>query len=581
MSHRIPILSIPTRNFANVLTGLRRDAAAPLRKLTLKAAPPGPFAARPTYAPLSTPDAGKSIVSGRLSCAAQTIDIGIAGHPWTRPLPSQHFATRIHSFDWLHNLAVLGETKAGPRSRQLYDDWAEIYGEWNVFAWAPDVLSHRLFAVLACWGAVLSGDTDTAPMKIAARRTVTARQVLRLKSVWKQTTPGLPRLRALGTLALGGAMLSDTDMLDKNLDRLDDELELQVLGDGGHISRRPEAGLQVLQILLVLEDALKIRGIAGSKQTRRAIDRLAPTFAFFNPGDGGLASFNGSGDVPAKVISNIVKKAGIRNSKPFGYMPHSGYQRLERSGTIIIMDTGDSPPRPFDQSAHLSPLAFELSTAFGKMVVNCGINSDQPEGWKQVARETAAHSTLIIDDCSCGSLVTSSRTLKAFGTAISKSSGPVYSSRKEQDSDIWLEANHEGYRSTTGLDHRRRIYLAGNGDDIRAEDSLYVPIGSAPLFKGSRFPFKIRFHLHPNVRVTLARDEKSALIILPGGEGWRFRTDTLPLTLEKSIYLAKGNRPLRCEQLVISGDALSNNNGQDISNCVRWNFKKVPKDPTS
>jgi len=87
--------------------------------------------------------------------------------------------------------------------------------------------------------------------------------------------------------------------------------------------------------------------------------------------------------------------------------------------------------------------------------------------------------------------------------------------------------------------------------------------------------------LHPNVRVTLARDEKSALIILPGGEGWRFRTDTLPLTLEKSIYLAKGNRPLRCEQLVISGDALSNNNGQDISNCVRWNFKKVPKDPTS
>lgn len=558
--------------------GAGRDLSKPLRAIALRTPPPGPFAARPSYASLHLPDHAKPLLAGQLIIGGQSVDIGFAGHPWTQPLPSKYFAERAHSFDWLHELAAMGETKAGSRARQLVDDWADIYGDWNVFSWSPDILTDRLFAILSSWGSVLSGDRDTAPTKIATRRAVTARQILRLKSVWKQTTPGLPRLRALGTLALGGAMLSNPALLDRNLDRLDDELERQVLGDGGHISRTPAAGLQVLQILLALEGALKIRGIAGSKQTRRAIDRLAPTFTFFDPGDGSLASFNGSGEVSAKIISAMIKKTNTRASKPFGYMPHSGYQRLERNGTVMIVDTGDSPPRPFDNAAHLAPLAMEISTPAGRMIVNCGFNEDQPEAWRQVIRETAAHSTLIVDECSCGEIVSGPRSLSVHGPAILYGAGPSHSSRQEHDADIWLEASHEGYRRTTGLDHRRRVYLTHDGSDIRGEDSLYVPMGEAPAHKGARFPFKIRFHLHPSVRATLSQDEKSAMIIMPGGEGWRFRTDTLPLNLEKSIYLAKGAKPVRCEQLVVSGNALSDNNGEDASNRVRWSLKRIPRD---
>jgi len=29
----------------------------------------------------------------------------------------------------------------------------------------------------------------------------------------------------------------------------------------------------------------------------------------------------------------------------------------------------------------------------------------------------------------------------------------------EEGDDVWLDAAHEGYRRTTGLDHRRRIFL--------------------------------------------------------------------------------------------------------------------------
>ncbi len=557
----------------------RRDLGAPVRKLPRRAAPPPPFAARPAYAPLVLPSAGDLILDGQLQGAGQTIDIGPDGHPWDITLPSEDFAARIHSFDWLHDLAASKKPAAGVRARQLVDDWGKLWSDWNIFAYRPDILSRRCFALLSCWGAVLDGDRDTAPAAAGARRALLAQQIARLRKDYKAVPEGLERLKAAGTLALAGAMLSDTALLDRSLDRLDDALEQQVSGDGGHIGRAPGAAACILQGLLIVEDALKIRGIAGSKQTRRAIDRLAPALGFFDPGDGGAAAFHGTGELAAAPLKALLKKTGVRPSKTFSYMPHTGYQRLARAETVVIVDVGDSPPGPFDTAAHIAPLAFELSARGKRMVVNCGYNETQPEGWRQVVRETAAHSTLIIDDCSAGEIVSGGAALKAFGPAISRSAGPVSAQRMEEGEDIWVEGTHEGYRASTGLDHRRRIFLTGDGADVRGEDSLYIPLGADPRFKQSRFAFQIRFHLHPDVRATLSRDLRSALLILPGRDGWRFRTDGAQLSLEPSVYLGRSGAPERCEQLVISGDALSDNNGEDKSNRVRWSFKRVSNEP--
>ena len=582
MTRRISFLSTRLKRASQGAGALGRELTGPLRKFSGRISAPVPFAARPAYLPLTLPSAGQAIVDGRIMAAGQALEIGASEHPWAQTLPSENFAARLHGFDWLHDLAALSQTKHGtqaaPRAQQLTDDWAQIYSGGNVFADRPDIVARRCYALLTCWGAVLSADRDIAPLKAGARRTMLARQIGNLKTAYKRLDDGEDKLRAVTTLALAGAMLSDTALLDKNLDRLDDALERQVLGDGGHIGRRPAATASILQGLLALEDALKIRGIAGSKQTRRAIDRLAPALGFFDMGDGSTASFNGSGLLPASCVKALLKKSGARSSRTFSYMPHTGYQRLQRADAVLIMDVAGSPPRPFDTTAHLAPLAFELSIGGKPLIVNCGYNENQPEGWRQIVRETAAHSTLIIDECSAGEIVSSGARLKAFGPAIASESGPASAQRMEEGEDIWLEGQHEGYRKTTGLDHRRRIYLTGDGSDVRGEDSLYIPLGSEPVYHGARFAFKARFHLHPDVRATLSRDRRSALLILPGGEGWRFRTDGVELSLEPSVYLARAAQPERCEQLVVSGDALSDNDGEDRSNRVRWSFKRVSQD---
>jgi uncharacterized heparinase superfamily protein len=62
--------------------------------------------------------------------------------------------------------------------------------------------------------------------------------------------------------------------------------------------------------------------------------------------------------------------------------------------------------------------------------------------------------------------------------------------------------------------------------------------------------FAIRFHIHPDVRVSPSQGG-GVLLKLPNGEGWRFRTGA-QLTVEESVYLG-GDTVRRTEQLVLSG----------------------------
>ena len=189
-------------------------------------------------------------------------------------------------------------------------------------------------------------------------------------------------------------------------------------------------------------------------------------------------------------------------------------------------------------------------------------------------RSTAAHSTLILDDKSAGTLLEEGWKTKILGNAVDIEAGPVSAKRKEQDAGAWLEGTHEGYRAATGLAHRRRFYVSTEGDDIRGEDSLFVPLGAEHISRDQK-PFKIRFHFHPDVRVSLSQDQKSALLVQSGKAGWRFRTDGGPLRVEDSIYLGQGEKPVKAQQIVISGNAYCDSDGETRSNRVRWSFRKL------
>ena len=124
----------------------------------------------------------------------------------------------------------------------------------------------------------------------------------------------------------------------------------------------------------------------------------------------------------------------------------------------------------------------------------------------------------------------------------------VEAERHEAEGAQWLEATHDGWRRNFGAVHRRRLYLAASGEDLRGEDILEMAEPGAP-----RPAFLVRFHLHPAVIASPQEDGEAVLLRLPSGQGWRLRSKGARATLEESVHL--GAEAKRSAQVVLRAEA--------------------------
>lgn len=549
------------------------NAAPPYRMLALSGAMPDGFRIEPEQLRQGNRARGAAILAHRYTLAGDTLQLAPGDSIWSRPAPSRRFAASLHGFDWLTDLLSVKEDEARQRARALTDDWIEQFGHWNWFAWSPGVTASRLRAWLAA-GPALIADDDAAQQ--ARRLRALGRMVHRLRRALPLMDNNRDRLQAVLSLALAGVSLDlDGTVLRDANQALGAALKSQILPDGGHVSRNPQAAAETLIDLAVLEEAAVRRGVELDAEVRRALDRIAPLVRFFLMPGGGLAAFHGGGEGDGRAIESALQLSGA-SRRSFNVAPHSGYHRASAGGVHVVIDGAGPPPGAHAAESHASALAFEMATPGGKLVVNCGWSADQPGSWREPVRATAAHSVLTLEETSSARLLQPGWQRKLLGPRIASGPEPVKARRNEEDMGIWLEATHDGYRKKFGLSLRRRLFLANDGGDLRGEDGLFRPVEDGPPDDPEkRYTFAIRFHLHPDVRASLSRDALSALLVQPNGEGWRFRTDGGTVRLERSVYLAAGAPPQRSTQLVVSGDAEPYGGGDRPPNRVRWAFQRL------
>ena len=123
------------------------------------------------------------------------------------------------------------------------------------------------------------------------------RQVRYLRRTCRRARDGVPRLQAVDRADLRGAVHAGPGAPAQERRRgcSTDELERQVLPDGGHISRNPGALIELLLDLLPLRQAFAARNVPPPPALNNAIDRMMPMLRFFRHGDGNFALFNGMG----------------------------------------------------------------------------------------------------------------------------------------------------------------------------------------------------------------------------------------------------------------------------------------------
>lgn len=449
---------------------------------------------------------------------------------------SGHWMDHIHGFDWLRDLRSLGGAQGRKAAKLMIEDWIHTHQNWDAVTWRSDILGKRLGNWLA--GYDFFGESADEEFQDLFLDSV-VRQVRHLSRALPGLHSGLPLLYAIKGLAYGGLTLEGREnYLEHALHMLDEQIDKQILSDGGHISRNPQKLLEVVRILIDIRAALRQGGYPSIAKIQHGLDRAVPALRFFRHGDGGFALFNGTQTNMADTIKNTVMQAGSK-ARTLNSLPHSGYERIAMGRTLLLADVGKPPAWPNDQAAHIAPLSFELSHGRERIFVNCGTHPTCAK-WQDALRSTPAHNTLIIDDRNMCDL-------HKDGSFAHRPKAIVVD-RDDKKDMVLIDACHDGYVPVNGITHRRRFYMADKGHDFRGEDNLTCDTGLA-----TPHDIAIRFHLHPQVTVSLVKGGTEALLRLNNGTGWRFTIVDGDLAIENSIYLGEGIRPRKTKQLVIRG----------------------------
>jgi uncharacterized heparinase superfamily protein len=503
--------------------------------------------ADPTYA--------REIYRGRFAFAGKIV-VCEGRSPFDVVPPSDEWAEAMLGFGWLRHLRVPDPSVPRANARGLVDEWIALQGRFHPVSWQPEILSRRIIAWVTHAPLILQ-DADVAFYRRFARSL--ARQVRFLRSTARVARDGIPRLRARMALTFAALCMANQGRHLRNAVRgLVIELDRQVLPDGGHISRNPGALIELMLDLLPLGQAFAARNLAPPSAVMNAVDRIMPMLRFFRHGDGRFALFNGMGPSHPDLLATILAyddAYGASLPNP----PYSGYQRLQAAQTIVIMDTGAPPPFEVSAEAHAGCLSFELSTAH-RIVVNCGLPEFGKANWRELARSTAAHSTLTFNDTSSCRFLATGSFRRLFGSPVIEGPHKIQLERDADGKGLSLRAAHDGYLHL-GAIHQRRLSLAADGSRLEGEDELIFPRGRPR----ARDRYAVRFHLHPMISAKPRTDGNGVTLVLPNREVWSFRADGAEIVLEDSVFLADQNGPRRTTQIIIVGEARK-------SATIAWRF---------
>ncbi len=223
---------------------------------------------------LRTTDATRAseIYAGRFVFAGKVV-VCDARSPFEIGPPSEDWAVSLLGFGWLRHLraAESGITRANARA--LVDEWITLNSSQDPIAWRPDVVARRVISWLSQAPLVL----DDSDVRFYRRflRSLT-RQVRHLRHTASEARDGVPRLQAAIALTYGAlCMAGQQRHIRAATKRLSDELQRQILPDGGHISRNPGALIELLVDLLAAAHRVhrpQHRAAAGAAQRHRPHD---------------------------------------------------------------------------------------------------------------------------------------------------------------------------------------------------------------------------------------------------------------------------------------------------------------------
>ncbi|MDD3371633.1 MAG: hypothetical protein PHE27_07410, partial [Alphaproteobacteria bacterium] len=207
----------------------------------------------------------------------------------------------------LRNLRAVGTDAAREMCVSLIDKWLQQYDGWDKDEWLPENLGARI----AAWIGFYDFYAPVAPAEFMQRLiTSLHRQWKHLERTMSPSLKGLEAVHGARGLIYGGLNFPDGDgALGFACDLLQRQLAVELLPDGGHISRNPSVQMRLLAQLVDIQNVLQMAGIPAPPSIGTSLAALVPGLKLFRHGDGGLGLFHGSVEEIPLLIDAVLTQA--------------------------------------------------------------------------------------------------------------------------------------------------------------------------------------------------------------------------------------------------------------------------------
>lgn len=513
------------------------------------------------------PSFATEIYNGHFGLAGSLVELN-SQSPFEIAPPSEGWARELYGFGWLRHLRAAGSELAREQAKALLGDFLKLHKTVRGLPWQPEIVGRRVISWLS--NSVVVLDAGNPKSYEAFLHSLTA-HLRYLSASYRDAPDGAPRLVSLMALVYAGLCIAEQQaVVDRYLKPFCKELDRQIMADGGHISRNPAALVDLLLDLLPLRQCFMARDRVPPKQLTDAIDRAMPMVRFFRVGDGTMARFNGGGATATDSLATVLAYDDTGGA-PLRAAPNSGYTRMERGRTLIIADVAAAPPGALSMKSHAGCLSFEMSSGEYPLIVNCGAPTPDHDDWRLFARSTPAHSTLTFEEASSALFAGANGVEPALGAELVGPPNVQASLNEDGDEGFTLKASHDGYVARFGVSHARRIQLSPDGLLVQGEDTLTAPKGLKGEAQASGGGYAVHFHLHPDVVVKLAEDERSVTFTLPNRESWTLTANTPTIAIEESVFLADERGPRGSQQIVLQGGLEEEREMQ-----IAWTIERSP-----
>ena len=494
------------------------------------------------------PDNGKKIVDGFMNFNGESIVFD--KQIWKKNKGSRSWNEELFCFDWIKDVKALGTNKARIFLRDNIREWLRLKNRWDPFSWETKILSKRLCFLMSNMSFFYETADESFQKKFAKSLN---KQAIHLINVFKKKKLGSEKIftaKAIIISALSFRNLSSK--LKIGIKLLIDTLNSDIMEDGMHYLRSPSEQFIFLQSLIDIKNYLGSSKIVIPKDLNENIYRIASTLKFFKIANGELAIFNKFQYVESYQVNEVLKRSNSKLKTP-NTLNSSGFQRINENRLTLIMDCGT----PSIEKTHASSLSFELSHGNEKIVVNCGSPFVSNKELNEAMRSTAAHSTVSIDNINSSDIFFEKNTT----TRLAK----VWSEKLERDNNFWINSAHTGYKDLFGLIHNRKVHIDSKNLIIRGQDYFSRPTKSYNLTPKKLF---LRFHIHPDVKLSATASKKKVVLKLKNNLGWEFICSEPKIEINEGIYFGEKKLKKNNHHILISEKIVPDKK-------IKWLFRMI------